>query len=272
MKKMLILSILFFCTLLFQKIDASVLLMVEAEGIVDGYTGENIGSKSVELSLSEEGYRFEIENDEEITDWFTNIPEGLEAYAVRHDDRRILVSIEGTPLETSDEQIDVNVPDGCIIDENSEDSIGDLHNTPSGRAVYAIGVRVPYAEYDRPSTVAGTVGEQLVSQKVYIRLHHTTCEVSMTGHEFPAYNGLLPKVIEVLPENVIIVEYTGIPLEKDDSLIHTVLMDEDLKCDQDLSVPDREDVHFAIGKREEEIPVIIPEKTPEFVIPYTGIE
>ena len=272
MKKTMILFLLFSLFLLFRSIDASVLLMVRAEGIVDGFVGESIGSKIVELTLSTRGYRFEVEDHEEITDWFENIPEGLEAYVNGHDDTGIRVSFEGTPSAELSDQIMVNVPDGYIIDLNSDDSIGDLHNTPDDDARYEIKVRQPSAVYDSPSIITGHVGEELEPQNVYIRLHDTTCEASMTGHEFEICNGMTGRVIEVRPDNVIVVEYTGVPEKEDDSLIHTILPDEDLKCDCDLIVPDQKDVRYDISLRavgDEEDPVI---EVRVSEVPVTGIE
>ena len=273
MKRILILLSVLFLVCFCRDVSASPLLMVEAEGIVDGYVGENIGSKIAELRLTDENYRFEVEEDEEITEWFTNIPDGLEVYVLRKGDQRIQVSFEGTPKEESDELMQVKVPDGYIIDLNSDDSIGDLMNVADEKAKYEIKTRVPSAEYEKEAIVSGYVGEQLIPQRVYIRLHHTTAEASMMHHLFETHNGLIPEVIEILPENVIVVEYTGIPLEEDDSLIHTVLLDEDLKCDQDLIVTDREDVRFAIRKKTIVIPDVPKIEIPEeHVIPITGIE
>ena len=273
MKRILILLFVFSLVCFCKDVSASPLLMVEAEGIVDGYVGENIGSRIVELRLTDEDYRFEVENDEEISDWFTNIPSGLEAYVLRHEDQRMQVSFEGTPKVENNELISVRVPDGYIIDLNSDDSIGDLENVPDEKGKYEIAIRIPYAEYDREAIVSGYVNEQLIPQRVYIRLHHTTSEASMMHHLFEIHNGLIGEVVEILPENVIVVEYTGIPLEEDDSKIHTVLLDEDLKCDQDLIVPDREDVRFAIRKKIVVIPDLPKIEIPEVhVIPITGVE
>ncbi len=171
--------------------------MVEAEGIVDGYVGERIASKIIDLKLTDDNYYFEIDDYEEITDWFENIPEGLEAIVVGHIPTSIHVSFEGVPKEEKDEFIKVKVPDGYIIDSNSEDSIGDLENTPSEKAVYQITVKQPLAEYERESIVKGTVGETLEAQNVYVQLYNTTCEISMIGHEFPIHNGLTGKVKDI---------------------------------------------------------------------------
>ena len=197
MKRIIIYATILFLALSYETIEASPLLMVEAEGLVDGYTGEPIGSKIVELKISDEDYYFEVQEDEEITDWFSNIPEGLEAYVSSVNGTQLYVSFEGTTAEEADEQIEVTVPDGFIIDSNSSDSIGDLENTPSEKAVYKIISRNPLALYDRESIITGYVGEKLERQKVYIRLEDTTAESSMMGHEFPLHNGLLPVVIEI---------------------------------------------------------------------------
>ena len=250
-------------------VSASPLVTVTAEGLVDGYVGENIGSKIVELKLTDEDYRFEIEDGEEVTGWFDNIPEGLEAYVIGHLEDNIHVSFEGTPKEERDAYMEVTVPDGSIIDTNSGEPIGDLKNIPDENASFQIGRKVPYAEYERESIVSGRVNEELEKQNVYVKLHNTTCKASMMGHEFETVNGLTPKVIDILSSNVIVIEYSGVPEEEDHSLIHTILSGEDLNCEEDLTVPDREDVRFAIlGMEEEEAPpVVIP-----FVIPVTGVE
>ena len=109
-------------------------------------------------------------------------------------------------------------------------------------------------------------------QKVYVQLENTTCEASMMGHVFETYNGLTPRVIDILASNVIVIEYTGTPINRDSSLIHTLLLNEDLRCDGDLAVPDREDVRFDIaGKKEVPATVPVAEERPH-VFPVTGVE
>ena len=283
MKKLIFLLLCLFILSSKNVIEASPLVMVEAEGIVDGYVGERIASKIIDLKLTDDNYYFEIDDYEEITDWFENIPEGLEAIVVGHIPTSIHVSFEGVPKEEKDEFIKVKVPDGHIIDSNSEDSIGDLENTPSEKAVYQITVKQPLAEYERESIVKGTVGETLKAQNVYVQLYNTTCEISMIGHEFPIHNGLTGKVKDILANNVIVIEYNGVPIETDQSLIHTLLLNADLKCDQDLPVADREDVRFDITEAEKPEPT--PEPTPEpvpekeviiiekpYIQPVTGVE
>ena len=93
----------------------------------------------------------------------------------------------------------------------------------------------------------------------------------MMGHVFESHNGLTPKVVDILSSNVVVIEYTGTPLKKDRSLIHTILLNEDLKCDTDLIVPDRQDVRFDITEEEETpVPPVIEEKL--HVFPVTGVE
>ena len=239
-------------------ISASPLIQLKAEGEVDGYVGEKIGEKTVVLRLSDPNYRFEVEDYEDIFDWFPGIPDGLEASVGTHGRSEVYVSFEGIPLEEKEEFIKVIVPDGYIIEENSSESIGDLENTPSEDAIYSIKRREPFAYYDREAIIKGNVGEAIETQYVYVQIENTTSEASMATHVFPEHNGLIPKVSEVLPDNVIVIEYNGIPLEEDGSLIHTLLLDEDLKCDRNLGVPDKEDVRFAIVKKEE-----VPEEKKE---------
>ena len=281
MKKKLF--ILFICLLFAfscKRIQASPLIMVEAEGIVDGYVGEDIKGKIVELKLTDNNYYFEVEDYKEVSDWFPNIPKGLEATVISHLSDNIHVLFEGSPQEEKDEQIKVAVPDGYIIDPNSGESIGTLENSPNDKAVFQIRVKEPKAEYERESNVKGEVGKPLEPQYVYVQLTNATCEASMVGHTFPEHNGLTAKAIDVLSSNTIVIEYTGTPVEEDQSLIHTLLLDADLKIDQDLEVADREDVRFNIIKksapaRPDPDPIINPEPEPvtdTFVIPHTGIE
>ena len=268
--KRMILFLLCLLLLSGKMIEASPLLMLEAEGVVDGYVGENIGSRVVELKLSDLGYRFEVEDDQDISGWFDNIPLGLRAIIVGHTEGNIHVSFEGTPLEACEEFIEVIVPDGCIIDGNAEDSIGDLGNTPSEKAIYRIKEKTPLAFYEREATVKGKVGKELTPQRVYVQLENTTCEASMMKHVFEMHNGLTPKVVDILSSNIIVIEYTGTPLMKDKSLIHTLLLNEDLKCDMDLPVPDRKDVRFDIRDEESAAPPTVEDKP--HVFPLTGVE
>lgn len=270
--KRMILFLLFLGLLGIRIVEASPLLTLEATGIVDGYASENIGSRIVELTLSDRNYRFEVENYEDISGWFTNIPQGLSAIVVDHTEMDVYVSFEGTPLKACEELIEVSVPDGSIIDKNAEDSIGILSNTPSEKGIYRIEVKTPLAFYERESIVSGKAGEELMPQKVYVQLENTTCEASMMGHVFETYNGLTPRVIDILASNVIVIEYTGTPINRDSSLIHTLLLNEDLRCDSDLAVPDREDVRFDIaGKKEVPATVPVAEERPH-VFPVTGVE
>ena len=295
MKKLMLILLFLTCLFSYKTIKASPLVMVEAKGNVEGYVGENIGSQVVILELTDRDYYFDIENFEDITDWFPNIPDGLEAIAVAHVSDNIHVSFEGVPTEGSDEFIRVAVPDGYIIDSNSGDGIGVLENTPSENAQFRIGVKEPLAVYEREAVITGIVGEQLEPQKVYVQLYNTTCEASMVGHVFPEHNGLTPVCLDVLSSNTLIIEYNGTPENEDQSLIHTTLLNEDLKCDLDLEVADREDVRFDIKPKQEPVepepeptpepqiepepipqpsPEPIPEPAPvkEFIIPFTGIE
>ena len=299
MKKLLIILLFLTCLFSYKSVKASPLVMVEARGNVEGYVGESVGSQVVILELTDRDYYFDIENYEDITDWFPNIPQGLEAIAIDHVSDNIHVSFEGVPNEEKDEFIEVAVPDGYIVDSNSGDSIGVLENTPSENAQFKIGVKEPQAVYEREAVITGIAGEQLETQKVYVQLYNTTCEASMVGHVFPEHNGLTPVCIDVLSSNTLIIEYSGIPQAEDQSLIHTTLLNEDLKCDLDLEVADREDVRFDIKPKAEPVelepePIPVPEPEPipeplpepvpqpqsetepapviEFIIPMTGIE
>ncbi len=285
MKKLLILCICLLFFLSYKTVKASPLVMVEAEGTVDGYVGEDIGSKIVVLKLTDQDYYFDVQKNEDISSWFPNIPEGLAAKVADYVSDNIHVSFEGVPSQEKDEFIEVAVPDGSIIDSNSGDGIGVLENSSSENAEFKIAVKEPQAVYERESLITGYAGEAIEPQRVYVQLTDTACEASMIGHVFPEHNGLTPVCVDVFSSNVMIIEYTGTPENEDRSLIHTLLLNGDLKCDRDLEVPDREDVRFDIGVKElpaepepEPEPVIqepdpVPEPEPVVhIIPVTGIE
>ena len=76
----MILMILFFLAIGIRPIYANADLMIDVEGIVDGYVNEEVKDKVVVLTLTDNNYIFDevyTSVGEDITEWFTNIPEGL---------------------------------------------------------------------------------------------------------------------------------------------------------------------------------------------------
>ena len=289
MKKIIVVLMAMIMAFTVHVVEASPMVMVEVENDVVGFVGEPMSDEVVILTLSDDHYKFHFDEenvDEDVTDWFTNIPDGLEATAFTSNSSSIAVHFSGKPKEESDEQIEVTVPEGYIIDGFGNEVEGDLSNTPSDNAVYDIQKKVPSAIYDRPSTVSGTVGEDLEAQKVYIKLINTKPNGSMMKSVLDEKNGLTGKVVDYLSsDNILVVEYTGTPVAEDHDLISITLPAARLECGIDLKVPDREDVLFDINPKEttpeenpqdeEQEPAKQEEEKQEtitHIIPHTGVE
>ncbi len=285
MKKIMCLMILFFLAIGIRPIYANADLMIEVEGIVDGYVNEEVKDKVVVLTLTDNNYIFDevyTSVGEDITEWFTNIPEGLKAEVTSYSENSLGVTVSGTTAAECDLQIKVKVPDGPIVTKDYASSVEGLENVESDKAKYIIEKRIPSAEYTGPFTVSGYVKEDLEVQYVYIRLINTKATEAMLNAKIDLYNGLTGKVVEISEDQILKVEYTGNPENEDHSLIDITLSKELVTCNEDLKVPDREDVKFDINPKTE--PVIPDEPvTPDtpsepskpvytHPIPQTGVE
>ena len=235
-------------------------LMIEVEGIVDGYVKEEINDKIVTLSLTDNNYIFDevfTSEGEDITEWFINIPEGLTAVVTSYSENSLGITISGISEVECDLQIKVAVPDGPIVTKDYASSVDGLENIESDKAKYIIEKRVPSAEYTGPFTVSGYVKEDLDIQHIYIRLIDTKATENMLNALIDIYNGLSGKVVGISDEQILKVEYTGNPEKEDHSLIDITLSKDLVDCNEDLKVPDREDVRFNINIKSE------PEKPDE---------
>ena len=259
--------------------------MIEVEGIVDGYVKEEVKDKVLTLTLTDNNYIFDdvyTSEGEDITDWFTNIPEGLSAEVTSYSENSLGVTISGITDNECDLQIKVKVPDGPIVTKDYASSVDGLENVESDKAKYIIQKRIPSAEYTGPFTVSGYVKEDLEVQYVYIRLINTKATEAMLNAEIDLYNGLTGKVVEISDDQILKVEYTGNPVNEDHSLIDITLSKELVDCNLDLKVPNREDVKFDINPKTEPVipdepakPEQKEETKPVYVthpIPQTGVE
>ena len=279
MKKALILLILLLILIPF-RIKANVDVTIEVERNVEGTTYTDLVNQFVDLELSDPDFSFNVEQGDDISSWFTNIPEGFTATVQEVDNEYISAYFTGQTDEAVDEVILVSVPSGKISYMGSEIE-GVLSNDPNIEdSRYIIDELEIRAYYDRPSTVSGYVGEELEVQYVYIKLENDTYNSDIINATLSTYNGLTATVIDYDQNNVATVRYTGTPLQKDDSLIHSTLKKEHLNISQiDLVVPDREDVRFDIKERSVTPDVPTPEDLPDqdddkpaYTIPHTGIE
>jgi len=280
MKKLATLIILLFLFIPI-RILANVDVTIDVERNVEGKTYTQLTNQFVELELSDPDFSFNVEEGDDITNWFTNIPEGFTATAEEIDNEYIKVHFTGQTDEATDEVIMVSVPSGKISYMGSEIE-GILSNDPDSEdSRYIIDELEIKAYYDRPSTVSGYVGEELEVQYVYIKLENDTYKSDIISAILSVYNGLTATVIDYDSGNVAIVRYTGTPVQKDDSLIHSTLRKEHLNISQsDLAVPDREDVRFNIRERSVIPDIPTPEDLPAqdvgdidaYTIPHTGVE
>ena len=274
MKKLILLLLFLVSVCLSSRISANVDVRIEVDRNVEGKTNTQLSNQFVNLELDDPDFSFNVEEDEDITSWFTNIPEGFVALAEEVDNEFIKVSFTGQTSEAKDEVILVTVPSGKISYMGSVIE-GQLSNDPDSEdSRYIITEQEIRAYYNQPSTISGYVGEQLEIQYVYIKLENDTFRETIIDSILSTYNGLTATVIDYDTDNIAKVEYTGIPLQEDDSLIHSILKNEHLNISEnDLTVPDREDVRFDIRKRS-----ITPDQPdqddhePTYTIPYTGIE
>ena len=274
MKKLIVFLLLLITMCLPMKISTNVDVTIDVDRNVEGKTNTELSNQFVNLELDDPDFSFNVEENENITSWFTNIPEGFTATAEEVDNEFIKVRFTGQASQATDETILVVVPSGKISYMGSVIE-GELSNDPDSEdSRYIITELEIKAYYDRPSTVSGYVGEQLEVQYVYIKLDNDTFKETIIDSILSTYNGLTATVIDYDTNNVAKVKYTGTPLEEDDSLIHSILKKEDLNLsEEDLTVPDREDVRFDIRKRS-----ITPDEPdqddpePAYTIPFTGIE
>ncbi len=264
MKKFIVLAIVLLLAVVVKPVYANADLMIEAEGIVDGYVNEEITDKIVTLSLTDNNYIFDeafTSEGEDITEWFTNIPEGLTATISSYSENSLGVTINGTTGQECDLQIKVAVPDGPIVTKDYASSVDGLENIESDKAKYIIAKRIPSAEYTGPFTVSGFVKEDLEVQYIYIRLINTKATEKMLNSEIDLYNGLAGIVIEISEDQILKVKYAGNPENEDHSLIDITLSKDLVDCNEDLKVPDRDDVKFDINVKSE------PEKPDEPAVP-----
>ncbi|MBO7698518.1 MAG: hypothetical protein J6S38_05745 [Erysipelotrichaceae bacterium] len=275
MKKLILLIFSLFLVLFPRPVSANVDVTVEVDNNVEGETNRDLNNQFVDLILSNDYYSYDVFIDDDISDWFTNIPEGLTASVSDVDDNYLTVEFTGQSAVEVDEVIQVVIPSGKVLDDFGNPIEGTLSNDPDTEdSRYLIVDLTIRAYYDRPSTVSGYVGEELDVQYVYIKLENDTYTTDIINAVLSTYNGLTATVIDTDDDNIATVRYTGTPLEEDHSLIHSVLDKDHLNIStESLIVPDRADVLFDIRKRSVEPDVSDqPAEQPTYTIPFTGVE
>ena len=276
MKKLITLLILLISISIPFCIRANVDVTLDVDNDVEGTVNTDLVNQSVTLTLSDFEYSFNVSVGDTITDWFTNIPSGLVAKVTSYNYDQITVGFSGQTDTEAERIIQVVVPSGKLLDGFDNPIEGTLSNDfdteDSKYIIQDLSIR---AYYNAPVTISGCVGEELIEQYVYIKLVNDTYKASFIGSVLSTYNGLTATVMEVDSDNIAKVRYNGTPEAEDHSLIHSTVKKDYLNLsDQDLTVPDREDVLFDIGSCQIIPEPTVPDEEPEIIysIPTTGIE
>lgn len=101
---------------------------------VSGTTGTAIADTEVNISLTNDKFNA-IATDTDVTSWFTNLPNGLEAKvktAVNADDTTATITISGTPMAASDAVMQIKLPAANLV------SSADLTVTANANAKFNI--------------------------------------------------------------------------------------------------------------------------------------
>jgi formylglycine-generating enzyme required for sulfatase activity len=86
-------------------------------GIISGYKNISVQQKDFTITIANETLRTPIAEDADLSSWFTNLPVGLSVRSkalVPISQPNINISITGTPLEVSDAQFAVTIPEGTL--------------------------------------------------------------------------------------------------------------------------------------------------------------
>lgn len=274
---------------------------VVVEGNVYGFNDLPVTGNSVKLTLTE-GYAFkDLEENQDISEWFTNIPKKEEptdykliAKVSNVSSNMLVVNFTGMYDDAYEEPIEVTVPN-----TNIEGSVeNDISNVPSELSKYKIVVSDAIAYYPDSYIVSGYVGEDLETNEVQIQLDGT--QPFLDGEDYPLYSnstyisslaGLSFTTEYVGATNILTITYSGQPEVESDDLIHTIFTPELItNITEELVVPDRVDVKFDIKVREELEEETEEEQEPEeddddddyeetikeekivYVLPKTGVE
>lgn len=257
MKKIIAILCLFVCLLSTNAVNAVASLQVVINGNVEGYIGTTIDEQTVTLTL-ESPYTVKFENIDQyddVTGWFTNIPSDLYAEILEIvSPECIKVQFYGDldgGLSVATIPIEVTIPAG-YVNNNDETYPSDLSLCDNTNANYILKEEALEVAYKKDYTVSGTVGEVLTSQDVVVKINHLPSSISFNKNsipfDLPVVNGLTPTVSSYdETELEITITYTGTPLATSQDLIHTTFSKESFPgSGNDVVVPDRIDVKFNI--------------------------
>ena len=252
---------------------------------VVGVRGSTIETQYVEITLDDPTQFFFNLNvlydmiDEEVTDWFTNIPDkcNYTAFIDDVDENTLTIRFSGSidltasPL-TQNISLELPSDEGYILlGSNPYENDCLVDNT---NAKYVV-LDVFNIEYRGPYVVKGTVNEDLETYIVEVEVIGDKFKSDSIGTILPTVNGLTPTITYVDEvNNYCTISYSGKPIDPSQDLIHTTIPKECLTYSTiDRLVPDRDDVKFNIVPKPtpEVEPVVIPEEPITYKIPVTGV-
>lgn len=290
MKKIIIFVCICLCLCLgFRNVEASGLFDITVTQNVEGIVGANITSQEVMLTIDRPDvavFNSEMEG-EDVTSWFTNIPEKCNYTAVISEVEDEICYVEFTgdinkAAEALQRDIQVTVSSSESepfvvfsymndpIDPSTDYYDGDIVCI-NGGAKYII-TELFNIQYDGPYTVSGYVGEELTPQIVQVEITSNTDTFKVeeiVNKVLSTVNGLTATVTACPDNKHITITYTGTPIATSQELIHTTVLKDYMSWGvKDRIVPDREDVKFDIIDRTPPTPPVI-EIEDDDPIPYT---
>lgn len=269
---LLLFSCLLCANLCVNNIKAVASIDVTINNNITGKLGQTILDQFMEVDLYPDSEcSFNVSEDDDITSWFTNIPNNLSAIVDSLEDNYMIVRFTGDiDLNESvgNRLIELTIPSGYILfnDDTYDDDIVVDNNTYN----YIIEDKGTFIlDYKDSYIIDGYVNEYL-NKDIVICFKDNSLSESFTPNIMEMvlsdHNGLKVSV-KSLANNELTINYSGYPTYEDHSLIHTLISkDYLLLSNEDYVIKDRTDVCFNIITRE-----IKQEPKQEYVIPTTGV-
>ena len=252
---------------------------------VVGVRGSSIDTQYVEITLDDPTqFFFNLDVlcdmiDEEVTDWFSNIPDkcNYTAFIDDVDENTLTIRFSGSIDSLASpitENINLELPSDegyILLGSNPYENDCLVDNTS---AKYVV-LDVFNIEYRGPYEVKGTVNEDLETYIVEVEVIGDKFKSEAVGTILPTVNGLTPTITNVDEVNdYCTISYSGKPINPSQDLIHTTIPSSCLTYSAiDRLVPDRDDVKFNIIPKPtpETEPAVTPQEPTTYKIPVTGV-
>lgn len=274
MKKIIVSLCVLMCLCFVNTINGIASITASLNGEVTGTIGSSIDNTIVTVTLTPESQcGFEnLSEQDDVTDWFDYVPDGLLAKVYSIDNN--VLSIEFTGViddgETEGEyDMSIHIPEGYITFGGTSYSFelddSDYEYNGSKFVLYDASIELVYKD---DYVVSGTVGEEINEQIIVVVINGPE-ELIFDGEiTLSDYNGLHRVITDYDDvEMEMTITYTGIPTNEDHSLIETTISKEYLDTYTiDRLVTMNDNVKYDIVKKQEPQPVV------PYVAPVTGID